>query len=187
MSFVKMLNQGIGYSLWAKLIQINLLFHLKNSVRNSFLRFLIRLIFLISLNINAIDLEPILFLIFLFSHLEYINSLEKGLGGMKNIRAFIRKIVDHICDFDITQNKLPYWMEPLRPVQKFSEPLLSLHKDRLFTITENVCGLTVNYGFVRRGIFTRFVAYDKNNRLITDKSILTAKMRQSLADIRTLL
>ena len=113
--------------------------------------------------------------------------MERGLVGMKSIKQIFNDIISLFCDFDIATNHLPYWMQPIQQPQPMLQATFSLYKDVPFMITENVCGLTINYGYIRRGIFTRFVAYDKNSNLIRQNSILTPKIRRALADIRTLL
>ncbi len=81
------------------------------------------------------------------------------------------------------KNRLPEWMLPiLKPIPYTKKNMVD--KDIKFNITENVCGLTVNFGFIRYGILHNCVAYNKNGKQIPEIISKYPKIQTILADIQ---
>lgn len=63
------------------------------------------------------------------------------------------------------KDKLPWWIPEVRIPQQFN-PKKPPQKDLYFDITENVCGLTITYGFIKRGFASNFVIYNDRKEQI---------------------
>ena len=109
---------------------------------------------------------------------------------MMNINAFtgeLRKILAiFLGEADYLyppKNQLPEWMpQILRPITYNDK--IKLNKNIKFNISENVCGLTINFGYIKRGILCNFLAYDKNGNQIPEIASRFTKIRNALADIQ---
>lgn len=109
---------------------------------------------------------------------------------MNNIKAVMRQLTKKIATFlggaNIlypSKNKLPEWMPPILKPIPYTNKIIA-DKYTKFNITENVCGLTVNFGFIKRGLLSNFVAYDKNGKQIPEMTTLFPKIHSALADIQ---
>lgn len=109
---------------------------------------------------------------------------------MMNINAFTGELRKFLAIFlgeaDYLyppKNQLPEWMpQILRPITYNDK--IKLNKNIKFNISENVCGLTINFGYIKRGILCNFLAYDKNGNQIPEIASRFTKIRNALADIQ---
>lgn len=109
---------------------------------------------------------------------------------MTNIRALTGHLTKKLATFlGVADNlypsktQLPEWMPPiLKPIPYTNK--IMVDKYTKFNITENVCGLTVNFGFIRSGILHNCVAYNKNGKQIPEILSKFPKIQTILADIQ---
>lgn len=104
----------------------------------------------------------------------------KGLRG--ELRKKLAIILGEGNNLYPSKNVLPEWMPPIFE-PKLYDYKKNIYKDVKFNITENVCGLTVNIGFIKRGILHNCLAYDKNGKQMPEFFSQNPKVQTILADI----
>ena len=109
---------------------------------------------------------------------------------MRNFKALIGEFTEKLDVFfewvdELYPSKkaLPSWMPPILVPLKFDSKNVP-NKNIRFNLTENVCGLTANFGFIKRGVLHNCVVYDKNNKQIPEVLTKFPKIQNALANIR---
>lgn len=109
---------------------------------------------------------------------------------MTNIKALTGRLTKNLATFlDVdnnlypSKNALPGWMPQIFKPIPYTNKII-IDKDLQFNITENICGLTVNFGFIKDGVFHNCVAYNKNGKQIPEIISKYPKIKTILADMQ---
>ena len=109
---------------------------------------------------------------------------------MIHINVFIGKLTEKLATFlggvdelYPSKNGFPDWMPPILEPIPYTKKIIKDNSIK-FNITENVCGLTVNLGLIKRGIFYNVVAYDKNGNQVPYVLKQYPKIHNMLVDIQ---
>lgn len=86
-------------------------------------------------------------------------------GGKMIISKKIASLLGEAEDLFPPASELPWWIPEVRIPQQFN-PKKPPQKDLYFDITENVCGLTITYGLIKRGFASNFVIYNDRKEQI---------------------
>lgn len=113
--------------------------------------------------------------------------MENKWGGKMVINKKIANLLGEAEDLFPPENELPWWIPEVRAPQQFN-PKKPPQKDLYFNITENVCGLTITYGLIKRGFASNFVVYNDRKEQIpyNNKNIAWQfpEVHKTLVDIR---
>lgn len=77
----------------------------------------------------------------------------------------IATLFGEVDDLFPPDKELPWWIPEVRIPQQFNAKNPP-PKDLYFNITENVCGLTITYGLIKRGCVGNFVIYNDRKKQI---------------------
>lgn len=109
---------------------------------------------------------------------------------MIHINVFIGKLtkklatfLDGVDEIIPPKNRLPEWMPQILEPIPYTKKIIN-DSGIKFNITENVCGLTVSFGLIKRGIFYNVVAYDKYGKQLPDLLKQYPKIHNALVDIQ---
>lgn len=89
--------------------------------------------------------------------------------SIRNVINWAKKCIailsDNYASLYPPRNSFPWWMPQVAEPTKLNDKNMP-NKMLRFNITENVCGLTVNYGVMKIGCISNFVIYDKRGKQI---------------------
>ena len=119
--------------------------------------------------------------------------MERKLSGkmnIKKIKHWVKRCLAMLSNeyyaLYPSKNSPPWWLMPIiepKPIDWKDKQI----RNTKFNITENVCGLTVNYGMVKVGCLSSFVVYDKKGKQISltnnEISWTYKRVHNALADI----
>lgn len=108
-------------------------------------------------------------------------------GGKMIISKKIASLLGEAEDLFPPASELPWWIPEVRIPEMF-DAKNPPPKDLYFNLTENVCGLTITYGLIKRGFASNFVVYNDRKEQIpfNNKNIAWQfpEVYKTLVDIR---